>query len=144
MTEHERQAPDPLVSLRFSAQKTVGTRPELLLRRTLHARGLRFRVQLPVPGLARRRMDLALTRAKLAIFVDGCFWHGCKDHCVTPRTNTEWWLQKIALNRDRDKHTSAHLNAAGWTVLRIWEHTPVEEAADLVEETYRELIRLSP
>lgn len=140
MTQHERQKPDPSVSLRFSAQKTVGTRPEILLRRALHARGLRFRVQFPVPGLPRRRMDIALTRAHLAVFVDGCFWHGCPDHCVTPKTNAEWWLTKIALNRDRDRHTSVHLTQAGWRVLRVWEHTPAEEAADLVEETYRDLI----
>lgn len=85
-------------------------------------------------------MDIALTRAHLAVFVDGCFWHGCPDHCVTPKTNAEWWLAKIALNRDRDRHTSSHLTEAGWTVLRVWEHTPAEEAADLVEETYRDLI----
>lgn len=129
------------MSRRFSAQKTVDTRPEILLRKALHAHGLRFRIQVPVPDLPRRRMDVALTRAKLAVFVDGCFWHGCPHHSVTPKTNTEWWLNKIARNVDRDRETSEHLAQVGWTVLRLWEHIPPEQGADLVEKTYRQLIK---
>lgn len=132
--------PDARVSQRFSAQKTVDTRPEILLRKALHAHGLRFRIQVPVPGLPRRRIDVALTRVKLAVFVDGCFWHGCPDHSVTPKTNTEWWLNKLARNRDRDRETNEHLARVGWTVLRLWEHIPPEEGANLVEGCYRELI----
>lgn len=107
------------------------TRPELLLRQELHARGLRFRIDLPVrvDGLRAVRVDIAFTRRRLLVFVDGCFWHGCPLHGTRPRTNAGYWSAKIATNRDRDARQTEALERAGWTVLRVWEHEPAREAA---------------
>lgn len=113
------------------------TKPEVALRRELHRRGLRFRVQLPVPGNRRRTIDIAFTRVKLAVFVDGCFWHGCPEHGVRPETNSEWWRWKLARNQERDADTTRLLEGAGWTVLRFWEHDTVVRAADTVEKQWR-------
>jgi DNA mismatch endonuclease, patch repair protein len=113
------------------------TKPEVALRRELHRRGLRFRVQLPVPGNRRRTIDIAFTRAKLAVFVDGCFWHGCPEHGVKPSTNSEWWRWKLARNQERDADTARLLEEAGWTVLRLWEHEDVGAAAAEVEKRWR-------
>jgi DNA mismatch endonuclease (patch repair protein) len=118
------------------------TAPEVALRRELHRRGFRYRVQLHVPGNRRRRMDIAFTRARLAVYVDGCFWHGCPEHFVQPRANSDWWRWKIERNQARDRDTDEHLVRAGWLVLRFWEHVPVEEAADIVALAYRD--RLNP
>ncbi|WP_157413079.1 very short patch repair endonuclease [Aeromicrobium sp. Root236] len=108
------------------------TAPELALRSTLHAAGLRYRVQLPVPGNRRRRIDVAFTRAKVAVFVDGCFWHGCPLHGTRPATNSEWWDWKIKRNRDRDVDTNRLLAEHGWEVVRVWEHEPPIEAAERI------------
>lgn len=113
------------------------TVPELALRRELHRRGLRYRLQLKVPGNRRRTIDIAFTRVRLAVYVDGCFWHGCSDHHVRPRTNTDWWRWKIEGNQARDRDTDRMLQQSGWNVLRIWEHEDAVTAADLVEATYR-------
>lgn len=131
---------DPAVSRRLSRQRRTGTAPELCLRKELHRRGLRFRTEYIVPGLPRRRVDVAFTRPKLAVMVDGCFWHACPEHCVVPKTNTEWWSRKFEANRARDQDTDVRLAALGWTVVRAWEHTPPETTADRVEEKYRELL----
>lgn len=82
-----------------------------------------------MPGMRRRTIDIAFTRAKIAVFVDGCFWHGCPLHGVAPKNNAEWWLRKIAANRARDEDTSRNLEAQGWTVLRFWEHEEVSVSA---------------
>jgi len=111
------------------ANRGRDTGPELALRRVLHARGLRYRVDHPLPFDRRRRADIAFTRAKVAVFMDGCFWHGCPEHGVTPRTNTDFWVGKIARNRERDADTVRRLDEVGWVVLRFWEHEPVEECA---------------
>jgi DNA mismatch endonuclease (patch repair protein) len=121
------------VSLRMSAARRRDTRPELLLRRELHRRGRRFRVVLRVPGNNRRTIDIAFTRVKLAVFIDGCFWHGCPEHGSSPAANREWWAKKLRTNQDRDADTNRILGDAGWTVLRVWEHVPSREAADRVE-----------
>lgn len=112
------------------------TKPELLLRQELHRRGLRYRVQIKVPGNNRRTIDIAFTRVRLAVYVDGCFWHGCPDHYVRPRANSEWWRWKIERNQERDRDTDRQLDDAGWSVLRIWEHESPESAADLVQRAY--------
>jgi DNA mismatch endonuclease (patch repair protein) len=108
------------------------TGPELALRRVLHARGLRYRVDHPLPFDRRRRADIAFTRAKVAVFIDGCFWHGCPEHGATPRTNTAFWSAKIARNRERDADTVRRLDEAGWAVLRFWEHEPVDSCVERV------------
>lgn len=117
----------------MSAARRRDTRPEVLLRRELHRRGRRFRVALRVPGNNRRTIDIAFTRQRVAVFVDGCFWHGCPTHGTRPTANRDWWAAKLSTNRARDADTDSLLHAAGWSVVRIWEHTPAAEAADLVE-----------
>ncbi len=94
----------------------------MLVRRALHAEGLRYRVGLPVPGRPRRTIDVAFTGIRLAVFVDGCFWHGCPTHRTWPKTNADWWLQKIDANRSRDAETDRILSECGWRVIRVWEH----------------------
>lgn len=110
------------------------TGPELAVRRLLHARGLRYRVCLKVPGAPRRTIDIAFTRAKLAVFIDGCFWHGCPAHGETPTSNRQWWIDKIEHNQARDVETTGLLRDAGWTALRIWEHTSPEDAVELIRD----------
>ncbi|MGH3471380.1 MAG: very short patch repair endonuclease [Nocardioidaceae bacterium] len=105
------------------------TQPELALRRTVHALGLRYRVDSrPLAGL-NRRADLVFTKAKVAVFVDGCYWHGCQDHGTLPTTNAEYWASKIARNVERDKETDSLLFEAGWRCLRVWEHEDPAGAA---------------
>lgn len=128
------EAPDEHVRLRFSAQRTSGTSPELLLRRELFQRGLRYRVNYPVPGMPRRTIDIAFTRAKVAIFVDGCFWHSCPVHAVPVIHNSEWWQNKLEKNVTRDQETRRHLEVLGWTVIRVWEHEEPTTAAERVVE----------
>jgi len=114
-------------------QATRDTAPELALRRQLHAAGLRFRVdRAPIAGL-RRKADIVFTRRLLAVFVDGCFWHRCPEHGTMPASNADWWEAKLARNVERDLETNRILNEAGWTVVRVWEHVGVEEAARRVE-----------
>ncbi|GAA4288817.1 very short patch repair endonuclease [Georgenia daeguensis] len=125
------------VSRRMSVAARRDTGCELLLRRQLHAAGLRYRVNYPVPGNRRRTIDIAFTRAKVAVFVDGCFWHGCPEHGTQPRANADWWSQKLAANQARDADTTALLEAAGWAVVRVWEHSEPGEAAQLVAERVR-------
>jgi DNA mismatch endonuclease (patch repair protein) len=98
---------------------------------------LRFRVHYPVPGNRRRSIDIAFPGKKVAVFLDGCFWHGCPQHGSVPVTNREWWLSKIATNRARDENTDALLRAAGWMVVRVWEHEPLEVARDKVVAAVR-------
>ncbi|MER7197795.1 very short patch repair endonuclease [Streptomyces sp. NPDC056656] len=113
----------------MSRQASKDTGAELAVRRLLHAAGLRYRVEYPVPGMARRRIDVAFTRAKVAVLIDGCFWHGCPQHATQPKVNVEWWRQKLDRNMARDRETTGHLTAAGWTVLRFWEHEDPEDVA---------------
>lgn len=122
----------PGVSARMSRQASKNTGAELAVRRLLHAAGLRYRVEYPVPGMPRRRLDVAFPRAKVAVLIDGCFWHGCPQHATQPKANAEWWRSKLDRNMARDRETTEHLLAAGWTVLRFWEHTPAEEIAATV------------
>jgi len=125
------------VSLRMSRLRRKDTAAELALRSELHRRGMRYRVNQPVPGIRRRTIDVAFTRRRLAVFVDGCFWHGCPEHGTRPKSNAEWWEAKIIANRARDEATSEHLRDLGWQVLRVWEHIDPFEAADLVADRYR-------
>jgi DNA mismatch endonuclease (patch repair protein) len=94
--------------------------------------GLRFRKHLSVIDDVRCRPDIVFTRQRLVVFVDGCFWHGCPQHGTRPRTNSNYWRAKIDLNRDRDERQCLALAAAGWSVLRLWEHTPLDLAVERV------------
>jgi DNA mismatch endonuclease (patch repair protein) len=111
------------------------TRPEVRLRSELHSRGLRFRKDYLIRAPSVRvRVDIAFPRPRLAVFVDGCFWHGCPEHGTVPRSNARYWSAKLARNRERDEFVDECLEAEGWTVFRIWEHAEPVDAASLVEE----------
>lgn len=125
----------PGVSARMSRQPSKDTAAELAVRRLLHAAGLRYRVEYPVPGMARRRIDVAFTGARVAVLIDGCFWHGCPVHATQPKANAEWWRNKLDRNMARDRETTAHLVAQGWTVLRFWEHEDPDSVAAQVSAT---------
>ncbi|MFF9910170.1 very short patch repair endonuclease [Streptomyces sp. NPDC013457] len=113
----------------MSRQASKNTACELAVRRLLHAAGLRYRIEYPVPGMARRRMDVAFTSVKVAVLIDGCFWHGCPQHATQPKSNAEWWRQKLDRNMTRDAETTEHLTSAGWEVLRFWEHEDPKDVA---------------
>jgi DNA mismatch endonuclease (patch repair protein) len=113
----------------MSRQASKDTAAELLVRRLLHAAGLRYRVEYPVPGMARRRIDVAFTSVKIAVLIDGCFWHRCPEHATHPKSNAEWWRQKLDRNMARDTETTEHLVGAGWEVLRFWEHEAPDDVA---------------
>lgn len=130
----------PAVRKRMSRQRRRDTAPETALRRELHRRGLRFRVDHSLVGIPRRRGDIVFTRARLVVFVDGCFWHACPIHGTSPVTRAEWWAQKLERNVARDRDTDARLTNSGWVVLRFWEHVDPLVAATDVEATYRLLI----
>lgn len=110
------------------------TGPEMAVRRLLFQKGLRYRVQYPVPGASRRSIDIAFSGIKVAIFIDGCFWHGCTEHRNIPSHNRDWWKNKIEQNRLRDRDTDQKLCDAGWYVLRFWEHDPAEWIVSKVQE----------
>ena len=113
------------------------TKPEMAVRRAVHALGLRYRVDTrPLPDL-NRRADLIFTRAEVAVFVDGCYWHGCPEHGTTAKTNSTYWGPKIRRNRDRDSETDRLLGEAGWVSVRIWEHDDANEAARRIASLVR-------
>ena len=120
-------------SKRMRANRRRDTAPELALRRELHHRGFRFRVDLPIDASGlRARPDIAFTAARLAIYVDGCFWHCCPEHGSEPKANSGYWREKLAENVSRDERTTVALEDAGWRVLRFWAHVPAPTAADRV------------
>ncbi len=122
------------VTAQMKGNRRADTRPEVALRAALHARGLRFRkdYRLPIPGARPTRVDVVFTRARVAVFIDGCFWHGCPEHGRVPSTNAHYWPAKLARNRERDRRVTAGLEADGWTVVRAWEHEAVEGVVERV------------
>ncbi len=124
----------------MQGNRSIDTRPELALRSELHRRGYRFRKSVaPVAGV-RCRADVVFARARVAVFVDGCFWHRCPEHGTRPRTNSSYWQVKLDRNVARDRRNDDALTASGWTVVRVWEHEDVRDAADRVEA----ILKLSP
>lgn len=108
------------------------TRPELALRRAVHRLGLRYRVAVrPLPEV-RRTADLVFTRAKIAVFLDGCFWHGCPTHHTVAKRNASFWAEKVARNKERDEDTNRRLREAYWAAVRVWEHEDPHTAAERV------------
>lgn len=113
------------------------TTPELAVRSAVHRLGLRFRVNaFPIKGL-RRTADLVFPRQRVAVFVDGCFWHGCPTHYTAPVAHSDYWANKVATNSARDRETDQYLLEAGWTVVRVWEHDDPALTAALIEGVVR-------
>jgi DNA mismatch endonuclease, patch repair protein len=123
-------ASDAATRRAMQGNRRSDTAPEVGLRQMLHAAGFRFRkdFRIRVDG-GQTRADIVFTRRRVAVFVDGCFWHGCPQHCRMPTRNRSYWEAKIGRNRERDAAISAALIQGGWTVVRVWEHEPVKEAA---------------
>jgi DNA mismatch endonuclease (patch repair protein) len=113
----------------MQANKGRDTRPELALRRAVHALGMRYFVNRRPLKSVRRTADLLFPRLRIAVFLDGCFWHGCPDHHVPPRSNAGYWAEKTSTNRRRDADTDELLRDNGWLALRVWEHEDPESAA---------------
>jgi DNA mismatch endonuclease (patch repair protein) len=131
-------ATSPATRRAMQANRRRDTAPELAIRRLAHAAGLRYRVDArPLPG-ARHTADMIFTRARVAVFIDGCFWHGCADHYRPPASNTTYWAGKVTHNRERDRLANEALTAAGWTFVRIWEHEAPELAARKIEAVVRD------
>ncbi|WP_435272535.1 very short patch repair endonuclease [Streptomyces parvulus] len=119
----------------MQAIRSRDTKPEILIRRLVHAAGLRYRVAArPLPDL-RRTADMVFRSAKVAVFIDGCYWHGCPEHYVPPKTNSGYWSEKVVCNVTRDRDTDDRLREAGWLVLRFWEHEPSGVCADKIAAT---------
>ncbi|MCR6712901.1 MAG: very short patch repair endonuclease [Demequina sp.] len=115
------------------ANRGRDTGPELAVRRRLHEAGLRYRVaQRPDPAL-RRTADIVFRPVKVAVFIDGCFWHGCPTHYTSPATHSDYWSPKILRTQQRDRETDARLRSAGWLVLRFWEHEDADQVALSIE-----------
>lgn len=118
------------------ANRGRDTGPELAVRRILHAKGLRYRVDFAPLG-GRRRADIVFTRQRTVIFIDGCLWHGCPDHYTAPVRNAHFWADKVQSNTRRDAETTESLEKAGWVALRFWEHESAEEiCASVIAELH--------
>jgi DNA mismatch endonuclease (patch repair protein) len=126
----------PHASAIMRANPSKDTGPELRLRSSLHASGLRYRTNYSIRADERRPIlvDVAFTKLRLAVFVDGCFWHACPAHGTMPKANFDYWSQKLSRTLERDRETTARLERAGWTVLRFWEHQEPCEARDRISE----------
>ena len=119
----------------MQANRSRDTSPEMAIRRLLHAMGLRYRVDVRPVKKVRRRADVVFGPARVAVFVDGCFWHCCPEHGSVPATNVDYWVPKLERNVERDEETNALLKKEGWRVIRIWEHQdPVASARRIAKE----------
>lgn len=128
----------------MKANRGRDTGPEVRLRSELYRRGMRYRLHYrALPGL-HRWADIAFVGVRLAVFVDGCFWHGCPTHGTRARANAVYWDAKILENQRRDRDTDERLHAAGWTSLRVWEHEAPDQAAALVQRVYGRLASAEP
>lgn len=134
-------AASDVVSKRMSRLRRRDTKPELAIRSLLHAAGLRYRVTYPVPGQARRTIDIAFARRRVGVFVDGCFWHACPEHGTAPHANSDWWQTKFSANRQRDIDTTAQLEALGWLVIRVWEHEAPEDVVERIKRAVADRAR---
>ena len=140
----ESWATDEATRNKMLGNRSRDTKPELRVRSLVHKRGMRYRVnQRPLPRV-RRTADIVFRRARVAVYIDGCFWHGCDQHYKEPKTNTSYWRDKIDRNRRRDRETDELLEAEGWLVLRFWEHEDPAEVAETVESSVRSTGRVTP
>lgn len=129
MVKPESWASSAAVRASMRGNRRRDTAPEMAVRRAVHALGLRYRVDARPLADLNRRADLVFTRARVAVFVDGCFWHGCPEHGTAAATNPDYWATKIEGNRRRDADTDARLSEAGWCVVRVWEHDDAVQVA---------------
>jgi DNA mismatch endonuclease (patch repair protein) len=123
------EASTPEVRRRMQRVRQKNTSAESALRRELHARGIRYRIHVAVLTKPRRVADVAFSGLRVAVFVDGCFWHGCPLHATWPKENAKFWRAKILANQERDRDTDQRLHAEGWKVVRVWAHEPPAQAA---------------
>lgn len=132
---HERDTPNPGTR----ANSKTNSRPEIALRAALHATGLRFRKNYPIKVDVGRaiNVDIAFVSGRVAVFVDGCFWHGCPLHGRVPQSNRDYWVPKLERNMQRDRADTRRLQSASWEVIRVWEHEPVHVAAEFVAAVLR-------
>lgn len=126
--------PCPSVSRRMRNTPQRDNPCELALRSILHRLGLRFRVHRRLTTIPRRTVDILFPKERLAVFVDGCFWHGCPEHGTMPKANHDWWQKKLAANQMRDRDTDDRLTADGWLVIRVWEHEDPVQAARAIRK----------
>lgn len=119
------------------ANRGRDTGPERAVRSALHRRGMRFRTHVRLLDTYRGSVDIVFATPRVAVFIDGCFWHGCPIHWYPPRAHRSFWVEKVLRNRDRDVVVSRQLEAAGWLVIRIWEHDSVDEATDRIERAVK-------
>lgn len=129
--------PSPRDRVRLIAQRRHQTAPELALRRELHRRGLRYRTHVTVLEGTRRTVDIAFTKARVAVDIRGCWWHACSLHASLPRANADWWRAKFAVIKRRDKDTELRLMRAGWRVIVVWEHEDPAVAALRIDTAVR-------
>lgn len=131
------KATSPAARKVMQGNRSQDTRPEVALRSALHRRGLRFRKHRRALAALACRPDVVFPRERVAVFLDGCFWHGCASHGVLPRANRAYWEAKVRVNRERDRRNDSALAAHGWLVVRVWEHEDPEAGANAVEEVVR-------
>ncbi len=135
--KRKRKASPLTKSEQMARVRSVDTGPEMALRRALWHAGLRYRIRPSIPG----RPDLALMGCKIAVFVDGCFWHGCEAHYKVPSTNVTFWSEKMVRNKQRDRDVDAELGKLGWTVLRFWEHEVEDDLVSVVDRIRSAVVR---
>lgn len=142
--ENESWASSPAVRRTMMANRRTDTRPEKRLRSALHRQGFRFRKDHPVRAGGRLvRPDVVFTRARVAVFVDGCFWHLCPQHSNIPKTNRDFWHAKLTRNVERDRVVDEVLTRDGWHVVRVWEHVDTLDGARTVAEAVAAAIHRS-
>lgn len=135
--QSESWASSPASRKVMQGNRSRDTATELAVRRIAHARGLRYRVNARPEKDVRRTADMVFVRAKVAVFIDGCFWHGCAEHHTIPKSNASYWAEKIVRNRERDLGTNTLLQQRGWTVVRYWEHEDPHAVVDSIERHVR-------
>lgn len=128
-------------SARMKAVRRKNTRPELLLQDELRKQGLSFATHTPPIRGSRRRADILFRKARVCVLVHGCFWHSCPEHATNPKSNVEWWEEKLDANRRRDRATIDELQASGWSVIRVWEHENMVDAAVRVRAAVESSVR---
>jgi len=134
---HESWASSAAVRKTMQGNRGRDTSAEIAVRRLVHAQGLRYRVNARPEADLQRTADLLFTPVRVAVFVDGCYWHGCPEHFTMPATNQDFWAAKIARNKERDLETTSKLEERGWLVLRFWEHEPPPSVADQICQAVR-------